>query len=347
MMMQASEAEGGPTQSWQSSAINDHTRHRTLPAIEDIMHHRTLPAIDDITPPVTKKKFTRHRLPRIRDFNSSSLPLTSPDMAAEFTLFPKLIPELRLMIWQLAAALPTLCGNLLYAYQKGCWKFEDLGLEPYPNGEDLYLRFDTTKLEPLHFAIPLYSVNREARDVIFKWLQQHNLKASRNNNSNLYKALRPFDPQRDTMFVPSTKVKKFVQDFIRRAYKRDTRGRYFPISNPALPRLAVTPVGLRALTGGLLKVFLASRGTIGTILVVDNASVGSLQALESAGGDIPVELADQPVARVKWSYLPGLGEVEGDDERTRARLKEYVEGFDIQGPHPSGFELEIQLVTLA
>jgi hypothetical protein len=345
--MQGSEAKESAMQTCSYSAINEHMRQRTLPVIEDIMHQRTSPAIDDIIPPVVKKKFTRHMLPRIRDFNSSSLPLTSPDIATEFTLFPKLIPELRLMIWQLAAALPTLRRNLLYPYQKGCWIFEDLGLEPDPNGEDLYTRFDTTRLKPLRFALPLYSVNREARDVILKWLREHSLTATWNHKSDIYDAFRPFNPQCDTMFVPSTKLDKFLLELLELPQERGMHGHYFGTSNPALPRLAVTPIGLQMLKGEFLEDFFRAGGTIGTILVVDNASAGSLQALESAGVDIPVELADQPVARVKWSYLPGLGEVEGDDERTRARLKEYVEGFDIQGPHPSGFELEIQLVTLA
>ena len=91
----------------------------------------------------------------------------------------------------------------------------------------------------------------------------------------------------------------------------------------------------------------AAAGTIETILVVEDASVSSLQALESAGGGVAVELADQPLARVKWSYLGGLGKVLGDDERARARLAEYVEDFDVHGDTPDGYELEIQLVNLA
>lgn len=91
----------------------------------------------------------------------------------------------------------------------------------------------------------------------------------------------------------------------------------------------------------------SAAGTIETILVVEDASVSSLQALKSAGGGVAVELADQPVARVKWSYLGGVGEVSGDDERGVARLREYVEGFDIYSYAPNGFELEIRLVNLA
>lgn len=91
----------------------------------------------------------------------------------------------------------------------------------------------------------------------------------------------------------------------------------------------------------------SAAGTIETILVVEDASVSSLQALESAGGGVAVELADQPVARVEWSYLGGVGEVSGDDERGVAHLKEYVEGYDIYSYTANGFELEIQLVNLA
>lgn len=118
-------------------------------------------------------------------------------------------------------------------------------------------------------------------------------------------------------------------------------------SNPALPRLAVTPVGLQVFKKDLLHLFFESAGTIHTILVVDDASVSSLKALESAGGGVAVELADRPAARVKWSYLGGVGKVSGDGERPVARLKEYVEGFDIHSYAPNGFELEIQLVNLA
>jgi hypothetical protein len=123
--------------------------------------------------------------------------------------------------------------------------------------------------------------------------------------------------------------------------------RYFGTSNPALPRLAVTPLGLQLLKGELLSDFFLFGDTIDTILVVDDAGVGSFQALENAGEGPPVELADRPVARVRWSPLSGLGEVLRDGERARTRLSEYVEGFDIPGcHHPSGFELEIQLMDL-
>jgi hypothetical protein len=266
-------------------------------------------------------------------------------MASRFTLFPQLIPELRLLVWQLA--LPKLGGKLLYPYQKGCWVFEEMGLAPDPNGEDLYFRFDTSRFEPLHIALPLYYVNQEARDVTLKWLQEHRLTVSR-TSSSVYDALRPFDPRHDTVFVPSTQLEDFVAEPAVSPHELgDMVERYFGTSNPALPRLAVAPAGPQLLKGELLSDFFQFGGTIETIFVVENASVGSLEALESVGGGVPVELAGQPVARVKWSPLSGLGEVSGDGERARARLSEYVEGFHIQGHHPSGFELEIQLVNVA
>jgi hypothetical protein len=181
------------------------------------------------------------------------------------------------MIWQLAAPLPSLRGKLLYPYQKGCWIFEDLGLEPDPNGEDLYIRFDTSRLEPLHCALPLYSVNREARNVVLKWLREQNLTPTRYNLSDGYEALRFFDPLRDTMFVSSTKLNGFVFEPADLPHVlEDMAERYFGSSNPALPRLAVTPVGLQLLREDLLSEFFLFGGTIQTILVVDNASIGSL-----------------------------------------------------------------------
>ena len=327
------------------------TSSSSLHAVNDHMHH-TLPPIDKnwVPNPCGNPDGIRYTLPPIRDTESSSLPLdTSSDKATtHFTLFPQLIPELRLMIWQ--HALPTLRGNprgkLLYPYRKGCWVFEDMGLEPDSNGDDLYIRFDTTRLKPLRVALPLYSVNREAHDVTTKWLQEHRMTVSRTRRSCVHKASRRFRPQHDTMFLPSTKLKKFAMELARRPFKRDMLNLHFASSNPALPRLAVTPVGLQLLKGDLLDMFFESAGTINTIFVVDGASVSSLQALGAAGGDVVVELPDQPVARVKWSFLEGIGEVSGDDERARARLKEYVEGFEISSFTPDGFELEVQLVDL-
>ena len=58
-------------------------------------------------------------------------------MATEFTGFPRLIPELRLEIWRLA--MPAPLRRPLYPYKQSCWVVEDLGMEPDPNGEDLYL----------------------------------------------------------------------------------------------------------------------------------------------------------------------------------------------------------------
>ena len=83
--------------------------------------HRTLPPIDKSwnSDPFAKHSRIRYTLPPIRNNESSSSLLTSSDVAARFTLFPKLIPELRLMIWRLV--LPKFRGNkkLLYPYQKG------------------------------------------------------------------------------------------------------------------------------------------------------------------------------------------------------------------------------------
>lgn len=268
-------------------------------------------------------------------------------MTTHFTLFPQLITELRLEIWRLA--LPTLRSHLLYPYQRGCWVFEDLGLEPDPNGEDLYIRFDTTRLEPIHVALPLYSVNREARDITLKWLQGERMTVSR-KSSSVYEALRPFDPRHDAVFVPSTQLADFVVEPAEWPHElEDMVDRHFGTSNPALSRLAVTSVGLRLLRGELLSEFFQFAGTIETILVVDSASTSTsiLEALETAPGEFVMQLADRPLARVKCRRTHGVVDGPGDDERALARLNGYVEGLEIPDYSSDRFELEVQLVVLA
>lgn len=118
--------------------------------------HRTLPAISDIDSAndhgdSVMNNHIHYTLPSVQDSTSSPLLTTSSKVANGLTLFPQLLPELRLIIWQLT--LPKLHGNLLYPYQKGCWIFEEIGLAPDPSGEDLYFRFDASRLEPLHIAL--------------------------------------------------------------------------------------------------------------------------------------------------------------------------------------------------
>lgn len=266
-------------------------------------------------------------------------------MATEFTLFPQLITELRLEIWRLALpAIPR--GALLYPYEKGCWIFEDLGLEPDPSGEDLNFKFDTSRLEPLHIELPLYSVNQEARDVTLEWLQQHRETVSR-TASNVYKVLRPFDYRTDIIFVPTAKAEEFVMEPVERTQVPEMIGRHFSSAGIALQRIAVTSDGLQFLKAdGLLQDFFEFTGMISTICVLDDACASRLRELETDGERCVLELADEPLARLKWNYVRNEWEGYIDDNEASIRLREYVEGLGAPDYYLNNFELEVQLVGL-
>jgi hypothetical protein len=267
--------------------------------------------------------------------------LTSCDMATQFTLFPQLITELRLEIWQLA--LPTIPrGKLLYPYQKGCWVFKELGLEPDPDGEDLHFIFDYSLLEQLHIELPLYSVNQEARNVTLEWLQHHRAIISR-RSSSVYEILRSFNCRTDIMFVSAAKVEDFVVEPIERPHVPDMIGRHFSSAYTALRRIAVSSDGLQCLKDdGMLQEFFEFTGKISTVCVIDDAYASKLRVLETAGRDCVLQLADEPLARLKRRRASIEWEEFGDDGEALTRLKSHVEGLD----GGDDFELEVQLVGL-
>jgi hypothetical protein len=265
----------------------------------------------------------------------------------KFTLFPKLITELRLEIWRLA--LPTSLSRsnvrLLYPYRERCWVFDPVRLQPDPNVEHLYIRFDTDRLEPLHVALPLYSVNREARSITVKWLQEQRatIPRSSSSSSNAYEFLRPFRPTTDAVFVPTAKVEHFVMELVDRPFEPDMLDRNFGTSDPALSRLAVMPEGLQALKGDLIDIFFQSGGTIGTICVVDRPSI--LPEPED-GSEIGILELTEPLARLRWSSTRSEWEGFSDHREKLKRLERYVEGLSIPADSPRGFEMEVQLVGL-
>lgn len=251
-------------------------------------------------------------------------------MATEFTLFPQLITELRLHIWRMA--LPVPISNLLYPFKKGCWTYGDLGLEPDPNGEDLYMEFDTNLLEPLRVELPLYSVNREARDVVAKYLQQQDLVARR--GSSEYEFLRHFDSRLDTMFVPTEDVDTFIMDLIERRHEPDLLERFVGTSSPILPRLAVTPSGLEALKSESLETVYDAAGTIGILYVVDIANMGmpTSQALQTPA-----------CARLIWRSSRKDWDNFGD-ETIVMELRKLIEGLLDVDFTSSYHDLEVRLI---
>lgn len=266
-------------------------------------------------------------------------------MATEFTLFPQLITELRLEIWRLA--LPPPFTKPIYPYSKGCWTYEELGLEADPNGEDLYVKFDTSKLEPLRVELPLYSVNREARDVALKYARQQNLSLPATAAECGHEFFRPFQPLTDTMFLPSTKIEKFVVDLIETKTGPDLQDRFISTASGVLKRMAITPAGLEQLNGELLDEVYEFGGSLGTLYVIDGTSADKsvLQRLDDGNPHALLQLEDEPSARLVYRTAEDEWEGRGDEEGVK-QLTKLVKGFHNPNALVKNYDLEVQLVSL-
>lgn len=265
-------------------------------------------------------------------------------MAAEFVLFPKLITELRLEIWRLA--MPASLARSLYPYKKGCWMVENRDLELDPNGHDLQLKFDTSLLDPLKFELPLYAVNREARNVTLGFVHEENLVLSQDAARNRAEFIRHFNPKTDTMFLPTADVETFLMEQIDRLSKPDLEGRYYSTARPVLACLAVTAPGLAVLKDELGN-FIDISAPIDLLYVVDvpRHSTVTLGQLEYAIKRIPLTLEDTSRARLTWQSSERQWEADGDTVAI-ASMKQLVKGLDDPGSSTSNFDLKVYFVCV-
>jgi hypothetical protein len=205
---------------------------------------------------------------------------------AEFTLFPQLITELRWEILQLALPPPP-PSNALYPYKEGCWVVKEICPQwdgPDPNGENLQARINTSLLNPLHVEIPLYSANRETRDVVIKYLQKHKLVTSPGSIRSPPSFSRFFESETDTIFLPAADVAAFVSEPVDRIHKPDMQDRYVSFPRSALPRLAVTPAGLDVLKKDELETFSVTAGGVDMLYVIDTIPTGTFSFRDLEGG---------------------------------------------------------------
>jgi hypothetical protein len=266
-------------------------------------------------------------------------------MTANFAFFPQLITEIRWEIWQLA--LPDSFRKALYPYRKGCWVIEEMGLEPDPNGEDLEMRFDFSFLEPLRIRLPLYDVNREARDVVLKHMKTHKLVSGRDSSTSAFHYLRPFDARTDTMFLQSSDISSFVGETTERIHEPDMVERYVSINYPILERVAVTLGGFESLMDGWLEELFDFTGSITSLYVVDVAgnSRVNLDHVEDASIFSSLILDDAHYARLAWSKSRRQWEASGDSE-TSSQMRNILANICTSGSRTSDYDLEIQLVHL-
>lgn len=157
-----------------------------------------------------------------------------------FPLFQRLPTELRLQIWR--EALPERIENPLYFYKNGCWGLRrpteaDADYDPNPE-YNLNLEFNHNRLDPLQVEVPLFLVNREAHSFALEWIsgQRQGLKPRFNKEKQLLVLNRPFDPERDTVYVSEEKWKEFHREPFDRLFETEQQ---VGSPAPAFTRLAV------------------------------------------------------------------------------------------------------------
>ncbi|PYI03124.1 hypothetical protein BO78DRAFT_421850 [Aspergillus sclerotiicarbonarius CBS 121057] len=155
--------------------------------------------------------------------------MEAPDV--DFPLFSHLPTELRIQIW--GEALPKF-RRPLYFYRKGCWRLRRVGQM------QLRYEFDHRLLDDMKFEIPLFSTNREARDVVMRWIHKQGVKVQFDTATDTFWFRRAFNPKYDTLFVPWDRWPEFVFE-ADRMWRRnpDHEGMTIDWMEPAFTQIAV------------------------------------------------------------------------------------------------------------
>lgn len=159
--------------------------------------------------------------------------------AAEFPLFSRLPPELRNQIWQ--DALPEI-GQPLYFYKKGCWCPRrlvegDPGYDPDNDELNLVYEFRHELLNHVKIDVPGYFVNREAHGIASAWIHGQGLELCSHKGELIF--VRPFDPLRDTLYVPLEKWNDFINEPADRTFQPDLLYRGLDCPGIVFTRIAI------------------------------------------------------------------------------------------------------------
>ncbi|KIM94443.1 hypothetical protein OIDMADRAFT_106789 [Oidiodendron maius Zn] len=150
---------------------------------------------------------------------------------ATFPLFSSLAPELRDQIWR--GALPN----------KRAPHEEDY--DPNNNELNMIFEFHHSLLDNIQFSVPLFFVNREARNITLTWIRKHGFKIRYNRQHRpLFVSPNPFDPMRDVLYIALDNWDHFLSASYDRLFQPDLEDQNLEIVTP-LSRIAVPEALLR------------------------------------------------------------------------------------------------------
>jgi hypothetical protein len=162
--------------------------------------------------------------------------------SSTFPLFSSLAPELRDQIWR--DALPDKVGPALYFYREGCWcpRYLLPSDEEYdPQDHDLNLNFEFRHdlLDVVQFEVPLFFVNREARDIALAWVREHGIEIRAREDRQSPVFVCPFNPIRDVLYIALDKWDEFLREPDDRGFQPDLVERLMTVKSADVPCIAV------------------------------------------------------------------------------------------------------------
>ena len=129
---------------------------------------------------------------------------TAAATSASFPHFPSLPSELRNQIWN--NALPDKDEPALYFYEMGCWR---PGRRVIDGDDALFLEFRHETLAHVTVAVPLASVNHEARSIALGWLREQGIERRFWEATKHHVFARQFDPNHDALYVSPAEWTEF------------------------------------------------------------------------------------------------------------------------------------------
>ncbi|KAG6133078.1 hypothetical protein E4U22_007160 [Claviceps purpurea] len=144
-----------------------------------------------------------------------------------FHPFSRLAPELRHHIWRLS--LPDNIGPALHFYQRdGYWRARKIEEHEsiYRPGEE-QIEFRTELIDPeVQLCLPQFFVNHEAHRIAAAWLREEGREyiLSLGTTQKLDRFVRPFNENRDILYIPYDKWHQFNTEPRDRAIGRGMQG---------------------------------------------------------------------------------------------------------------------------